>query len=1173
MGNVSALKPETIASDDNLGNLLLDIIHTVNKDPGKYHDPKWLQDKMRRLTLIFQNLGSSTEVEKILDIEKNIENLYKRSQKDRLETDVMDEIDDIQAGELKPEDNNPDMGDKAKYKEPGQKCVVLIDSLADDRDPDDPDSINTREKLKAAYDKANIEGLTDRDRSYAEQALAETFVTASREASMKIKPGVQETVDNYLAIQKAFEAAGSEFLKKNPREGGRFMAEMRKHGSEYVEKKIQMDADYRDYWFYRILENVLYNHKIDSHKELYQLYESGEMHDFLEIVRRIKTEDGKRTGLNLAERYDVLKNTIFQSHDMDYYCAHPQQDMKEFIGSTALFLNEYINAATQDPMVSLAKRMYESALFHIRDSHGGYIPREWLVWQEGKTRASKLDDMVEGYLKQAIASGQLHDVKLDKITGLPAPSMWNRKQVSDKPYTLSDLYSTQTEHSEGIGRQLGELKIAAALKQAKGLALVDQRMLEIIAKSKGTGTNAVVNNEDWKVSGFNSVPYEGIVRYLEPVIHYYGRFNVGMDVSHAFFNMIVSDRPNWSWDPIHMRKLIPMYHSGDFKGAEEYAKKHGLGDIQTRLNAQDNPFGYSSMWGTMTKWRIGDSTAGFDDWEKDQAYAAAVKLTNIGDTFSAPERDSSFQKWGSTWAFQKAKQYFSEVNNPDYKTCRDEYRNYLLNSEEIRYKEMAQKDLDEGYNDSFESEWRTVGIRRYRKRLDAVLKNVGFDEHEHAVKGSELDKMTKRLERAYKARVWVQTAMKAPLIVARELKVKLAHGLDEEGLPKTGPLRKKIIWEILGIDLDELELRGGNSNLTPLATQEAAFDRISDVEGALASLQQTAIRENRDLTPEDFQKAISAVENNASGDPKQVQNFKFAKEYWLKVKEAMFGDKTASEYYDALGIKDAPNGNTPHGLRFHKIDWDKIKNINIDDKSRHESGQFIVAGLGTELLNNELIDRNWRHLFSTEDMGWEFLNTNALGPRNPVRRAGDLGSHVAFGQLFEKYMTDHVQRPSPDIDKMVEAQHEMWVAMSGDFQDVASDAMGRIAYSTGMIFKKADWAWQLPFGTGTMLSLVKDASIAQFLHGRDRGVAWGPNEMLHYVQAIGSHILPKARYSKLSGEETMPNTEWTRALMGKRLGGTKANAMYEILNMTVFLATLLTLFRAFTAKSEEEEDK
>lgn len=1157
---------DVIKNDSTLCDVILDIIHKVNTDPNQYHDTAWLQKKMDQLGKVFVRKGESPEGKKADQINSKLEKLYRASQRniDIREEELAQKITRLRKGEEIPQETNP-----IKFKDygaPEQTWNQIIEGLGDD-------AVSQKIKQDLTIAEKTVNEASARDRPYAVQAFAETFVNAAREASQAIRPGDQQAINRYLQVQKALESKGSDFLKDYPREGGRFMEEMRKQGREYVEKMMQVDPDYRDFWFYRILENVLYNHKIDSHRELYQLYESGEMHDFLEIVRRIKTDDGQRIGLRLAERYDILKNTIFQSHDMDYYCAHPQQDMKEFIGSTSMFLNEYIDAATQDPMVSLAKRMYESALFHIRDSFGGYIPREWLAWQEGKVRASKLDDMVETYLKQAIASGQLYEVKMDPITGLPAPSMWNRKQIDPRrPYSIDELYGGETEHSEGWKRQLGELKIASALKQAKGLALVDQRLLEIISKSKGTGTSYIMDNRPWKSQGFNSIPYEGIVKYLDPVIHYYGRFGVGMDISGAFFNMIVSDSSKYDWDPGHMKILMNYYQDGEYEKAQKYCTEHNMGDIQTRLNAMDNPFGYSGMWGTMTKWRVGDATAGFDDWEKDQAYAAAVKLTNIGDTFSAPDRPSSFQKWGSTWAYIKAKQYFTEVKNPQYKEFRKQYRDRLLASNEIRYTEMARRDAEAEQNNKidfeFEAEWRKVGIntkvgtKTYRKILDEVLANDL--EHGHAKPGSELDKLTKKLERAYKARVWVQTTMKAPLIVARELNVELS----KHGEKSKSRLRNRIIWELLGIDLDDLELRGGQENLTPTAIQEAAFDRISDVEGALASLQQTAIRENRNLKEKDFDDAIEKL-----GSSEQKQNFEKAKTYWKMVKKAMIGsekDEDALKIYEQLGIKDAPDGSLPQGLRFHQIDWNKINAISLENIN--SENHFIIEELKTDLLTNKLIDRNWRHLFSTEDMGWEFLNTSALGGRNPVRRAGDLGSHVAFGQLFEEYLVNFVQRPVGKVDDMVEHLHKMFAAMSGDFQDVAAEACARVAYSTGMIYKKSDWAWKLPFGAGQIGSLFTETSISQKLHGRDRGIAWGPNDMLQWVQAVGSHILPKARYSKFTGEETMPNSEWDRARLGKFLGGTKANAMYEILNMSLFITTMLMIYQALTKKSEEEEE-
>lgn len=763
-------------------------------------------------------------------------------------------------------------------------------------------------------------------------------------------------------------------------------------------------------------------------------------------------------------------------------------------------------------------------------------------------RASKLDDMVEKMLKDAIKFDQLYVTKIDKTTGLPSPSVWNRKQIdSSHPYRMEDLYGKEPKQSEDWRRQLGDMKIASALKQAKGLSLVDTRFLEIIALSKGTGTDFV----DGSVSAFNSVPYEGIVRHIEPIIHYYGRYRIGMDIYDAFFNMMITDRPDWN--PEDMKEVIRLHHFGDRDELKKYCKDHKLGDLATRLNEADNPFSFSGMWGTMTKWRVGDASADFDDWEKDQAYAAAVKLTTAGDIFSGSDRKSSFQKYDGTWAYKKAKDYFIE-HDPNYNIFREEYRQRLLSSDEIRDKEMAREN-----NQEFEFKWRKIGInqigssgKKYIDVLSAEFKK-DLDPHKgnHPKPDSKVDTLIKQLERAYKARVWVQTAMRSPLIIARELDV----AFDKNGYAQKGKLRKKIIWEILGIDLDEIAaLR------TPTAMEEAGFDRILDLEGAVGAIQQLSIRENRDLKETDFDKI----------DDPTLRTY--AKLYWQKVKTAMFGDfQNIDEIYAKIGIKNAPK-NMLRGLRFFDIDWDKIQNTDVTKESRLKKDQFIVPELRTDLFNNNLIDRDWRHLFSTEDMGWEYLNVGALGERNPVRRAGDLGSHVEFGQLLEQYINDVINVPKPKLDDIVEYQHKMLVAMSGDFLDIGNNAMGRIAYTTGRIWQKADWAWKLPFGIGPIAGLMKDTSVGQMIHGRDRGDSWGPNEMLQYVQAVGSRILPKSRFSRLGGREIAPNSEWDRALLGKSLGGTKANATYEIINMTLMIATLLTIYRAFTTKSEEEED-
>lgn len=964
----------------------------------------------------------------------------------------------------------------------------------------------------------------------------------------------QEAATKYESLNKAYEKAARHFVETHPSERGRlYDAVFRQAGGEFIEKKIHDDPNYRDYWFYHILEPILFNKRAESHRELYNLYVAGDMDTFLDIVRRIKGPEGERIGLRLAARYDILKNTIFQSHDMDYYAAHPSQDMKEFIGSTSIFTNTLIDAATQDPMVALAKRMYEVALFQIRDTNNGYIPREWLQWEEGKLRGSKLDEMVEKLLEEAIAAGQLYHTQIDPISGLPAPSVWNRKQIDPtRPITLNELYGYEPAQSEEYGRNLGDLKKASALKQAKGLALVDMRLLEIIGRSRGTGGKVQYHDNpkfNLAASQFNSVPYEGIVRHVEPIIHYFSRYRVGFEYYDGFFNMMINDNPKAKWDPRLMYKVVELHEKGDQEGLKKYVQENNLGDLDTRLNQQDNPFQFSSMWGPNTGWRVGDASIDFDDWEKDQAYASAVKIVATADN----------------WAVEKAKKYYIEVLHGDvYRSYRTKYRARLINSDNIRLREMAIRDrsleASGRFDEDFEYNWRRIGILEKKAKEDASyadllnkLWSVNIESHGNSagkIKGSAFE-LKEKLRKAYIARNWVKAAMRAPLIVARELEV----DWDKAGMGQRNALRRRIIWEILGIDVDEIA-----AMRTPLTSEEAAFDRIAELEGVIAAVSQAAIRKNKDLTPADF-------------DHIQDETLRTnAKLYWEKVKNAMMGNKSAEEIYNLLGIKDVGKDEHIRGLRFHNVQWDTInKNIDVAvskslDKDKTKTTKLPFT---SELLKTDLIDRNWRYLFSTEDMGWEYLNIGALGERNPVRRAGDLASHVQFGQEFEKYITENIVA-RPKVEDLVKQMKVMWEAMAGDFADIASDATGRIAYITGQMYRKSDWAWRYPF-LSPIRSIFQDHSVMQMIRGRDRADAWGPNDMLHYVQAVGgAQIVPKRQYSGLGGTEIAPKSQWTAQKLGQVLGGTKTNATWEIINLTLMLATLITLWRAFTAKSEED---
>jgi len=1155
----------TLTKNDNLANDVITILRVP--DTHRYHDPKWLADTHSKLSPYKNNpeIGQQDQ-NRIEIIAQRLETMLQKADANRRKYELEKEFK--KASWLPEEEKEGEKMREALSTETPPKDIIPTQE--------------EKEDWTSAIDKLPLEELTKDIKIYKEKIANKDFgpraenwsyLTGSFDNALKTalqdmnkisrrddagKQRFREAQQRYANLTTAYEKSARHFIETHGSEKGRLFDALRQSGSEFVEKRILEDQDYMDYWFYHIIEPILFNQRMESHRELYNLYVAGDMDAFLDIVRRKKDEHGNRIGHRLAARYNILKNTIFQAHDMDFYAAHPSQDMKEFIGSTSLFLETYIDAASQDPMVALAKRSYETALLQIRETNNGYIPREWLTWEEGKMRGSKLDELAEKILTESIKSGQLYHVKVDDVTGsgLPHPSVWNRKQIDPtKPFTLKELYGFEAPLSEEYGNRLGELKISSALKQAKGLALVDMRLLEIIGHSRGTGTEyeqAGDPDQSFSLAArqFNSVPYEGIVRHISPIIHYFTRYRVGGEYYDAFFNMIVTDWPNW--DPKHMKKVVELHFKGDTEGIIKYLESVGIKDaakkLITRLNSQENPFEFSGMWGPNTSWRIGDTTISFDDWEREQAYGLNIKLNTAGN-----------------FAERQARRLFQE-QSPEYKGLRKEYRDRLLESNNIYYREAAKRDMAaEGtplkFDDEFETLWRKEGKDRKANGTDETYRKILDRLWGEKSKDKEISDFITKLEKAYMARTWVQGAMRAPLIVARELDV----AFDIHGVKQSAPLRKRIIWEILGINIDEIA-----AQRTPTSREEAEFDRVVELETAVTVLQQTAIRENRDLKEDDFDKQIQLIRLNKTEreltdeDQARIKNWEHARLYWKKVKDAMLGKKTAEQIYAELGIE-APDISRERGARMHKINTANVNKI---------SDEYINEHLKSELLSSKLLGRKWQRLFSTEDMGWEYLNINALGERNPVRRAGDLASHVQFGQEFEKYLNNFfIARP--EIKDLVKQQKVMWEALTGDFIDVAIPALYKIAYTTGMMYKKADISWKLPI-LSPLISIFHDSSIMQVIRGKDRADAWGPNDMLHYVQAVGGlQILPKREWHGLAGVNKLKPgkatsfKEYTSGKLSKMLGGTKGNAAWEIVNMTLLLATLITLWRAFTAKEEE----
>lgn len=1191
------LNEKQLKNHDELANFIIEIIRAP--DPNQYHDLGWLKTRLDKLDTIVRtdpSLAGSSDMGPVNTLQETIGKMLEKANKHirKVELEKEQIQEELMSDEAIAQDKkrveayggrkaNVPINPPQSTEEKKDWYTLATEVVAGHQIPADPllagkdEVAKALTKVKAAAEKINEGQLADREGNYMD-IIGQGFLNAQkyliRELGKTSGPGMKDRHDRANAelekITTAWEKTARHIMEKVGGEGGRLFDALRGGERASVEKLIMTDANYRDYWFYHILEPILYNQKGDGHRELYNLYVAGDMDSFLEIVRRIRNpETGERVGLKFARRYDLLKNTIFQSHDMDYYAAHPSQEMKEFIGSTSLFSNKYIDAAMQDPLVSMGKRAYEVALLNMRDTNGNFIPREWLEWEEGKLRASKLDEDAEKILTQMIELGQLKHIKTDDVTGLglPAPSIWNRKQIDHtRPFTIKELYGYESDLSEEYRKSLGDLKIAAALKQAKGLALVDQRFLEIISQSRGTGTEYEQSGEpdqsfSMAARNFNSVPYEGIVRHINPIVHYYTRFRMGGEYYDAFFNMLLlKGVPFPNWDPQIVKKTVEFHLKGDNDGAVKYLQSIGLKDaaeaLKSRLLQYENPFEYSGMWGPWTHWRIGDASISFDDEEREQAYGTNIKLITASD-----------------WATRQARRLYETQRSDLYKTFRTEYRNHILESNNIGKRLAAERDENNsktgGFDDEFEAIWRKEGKDRkadgqdqtYRRLLDA-------DWREHK---KDYQVIIDKLQKAYIARTWAQSTSRSPTLAARYLETEWV----KDGFTTKSKLRNKIIWDILGVDVEEIA-----AMRTPTSREESGYDRVTELEGTVSAISQVAIRENRQLQAEDFDKQIKLVTEDqtlATDEPKRramLRNLNNAKAYWQKVQKAVLGEKTPEQFYQELGIDD-PDKTRERGARMHQIDWDQVNKI-VNDKLKLTNA--------TGLINDDLLGRNYKTtLFSTEDMGWEYLNVGALGERNPVRRAGDLASHVQFGQLFEKYINELlVSRPK--IDDLTAAQKEMWTAMSGDFEDVAIRSTYRIAETTGLMYKKADISWKIPF-LSPIIGLKKDSSVMQMIRGRDRADAWGPNELLEYTQAVGGkQMIAKREYRGIAGILAHENPDivkelesysnfkgYTSGALGKSIGGTKSNAIWEIINMTLMIATILTIWRAATAKSEEEE--
>ncbi len=685
----------------------------------------------------------------------------------------------------------------------------------------------------------------------------------------------------------------------------------------------------RDYLFDKILYNVLNQRNRDS-RELFDLYERSDMSTFMRFIGQLDqpqyTSPGgmreKPLGGILVNYYDALQDAIFQSHDTDYWAAHGAGDIRQFQNATFLYKNEYGELAANDPAINAAMRAYEMALLHIRDSHNGYIPPA-AIGYDPTNETFYWDDLAEDIFKEFLANGSIPRVARDPRSGLALPLKENGLLTIDRNNPLNT-------------QDLDELEIKKIMKLAKGFGIISVRLLEIFANSRGPGSD----HTQFGAGGFHSIPYEGIARYMQPMVHLFTKWKFGNDIHSAFFQQVLDPKgPVWtSQDMVKIREA-----------AIEGRLEEKFGEGAQRLIDVDNLNNFSGAFGPWTKWRIKDSILGWNDRDK-EALGGGLRLSLAKD-----------------WAEEKVKERIKTL--PGGKKIEANIENPQ------GWARMKDQNHD----------LHSIGIQGdYQKYIES---------HHH-------DALAQKLARAHNAYVWLQMVERNPILIARNLVLEKRKMPNEKTYDWT--LRHKIVNDVLGINLldDDFTLNktptdASRRKLKAIILMEAD---VAAVRERLINLEISRPVEERDFTEViknryvDPENGLPGAVGNLTADERVDR----AKRYWDIVHTEMTGHGMGwgtpnllhtQDMLDELGIANF----TPDGkFRLNDADWKKIE--NIDNIVHHHHN------LAT------LVHKEWNWLPATDDTSWRQLDLLNLGARQWIRRSGDLASHAAGIDLQTKYL-------------------------------------------------------------------------------------------------------------------------------------------------------------------------
>lgn len=903
---------------------------------------------------------------------------------------------------------------------------------------------------------------------------------------------------------------------------------------------------FRDQVFLKLHTGVL-TFKRDSSQDTFGLYQRGDFDSFISFLKnrmphRIDKKTGNTVAMAVTTHYTNLSNAIRLSRDIDYNASQPGADIQILQRIAALYQNEYVIEAMSIPAVEQAYRCIEDTLTLIKDANDGYIP-PGLIEYDAVGRTSYLDDQAQVMLKKIAENLQVYDIKRDEDNSFLHVVEKDGRTIAidrDRPDKMRDMIR---EDHEG-------LQLAMYMTLAKGFHMGTARLLEMIANSKVPGSDHPVDG----MPGFHSMAgYEGVASALNYMSLVIEKFKIGGFKYFHLMNMMLPKDQHLPVDSINAREAVEVYLAyRDGTLAEKFPNAKRLLDLT-------NFSKISSALGSVSIWRYLDATI---DWSD-----KALEL------LGGPVRIIL----SKNYAEKKIKE-FLVINS--FKVL---YRGQIeAENRKLRDEGKAEEELLPEVGPRFDALWESQGQRQYQNQINAKLDQLAGKTAKgkvlhHTKEKEAFEEWVKKYRLAYNARIWTETVMRNPIVVAHNVQLDVPTiGFDEERGEKRGKYKKTslhslIAQEIFGVPPEdfqyatvleekangELVLRQKAGKYTsPTEEQKRYLNELLDLEGDMASVREVAIREQRDLTLDDFDDAIQ-------GENEEVRR-KRAKRYWDLCRQAVLGSADlgrANELYETVGLTFPKDGSF---VADYKIDWKKIDNIEdtLDEKFKKEI-KFDVPGFVTSkvkdskhplVLNQEFLAKDWDWMFGTNDMALRQMDLMNLGSRSWFRRVGiDIPAHMQGSQLIGTYI-DQIN-PQPNDEFLQKTLKDIVNAYAGDDIMRGWEVGGMLSFATDKIYAFDP----LRLGSYAQKEIWKE------MIGVD---AWGPNRRYKWWHGVRQNdIIPPHGHDFYYNLDHQFNVH----ALERASQTTLRNLILEMILIGMLSATVIMAYRALSAKSEEDE--